>query len=74
MASLLSFYIIYFNAIDMLFAKLAKDGIKININIAGFVIEAVRILCGRIQYEICVKVHSIFVLKFFSRLIVFHGD
>ncbi|KAK0171452.1 hypothetical protein PV327_011280, partial [Microctonus hyperodae] len=39
-ATLLTNYIAYFNAIDMLFAKLAKDGIKIQINIAGFVIEA----------------------------------
>lgn len=37
-------FIAYFNAVDMLFAQLAKDKINIHLNIAAIVIEMVKIL------------------------------
>ncbi|KAK0183274.1 hypothetical protein PV327_001331 [Microctonus hyperodae] len=37
---LILYYIVYFNAIDMLFAKLATDTVVMHINIAGLVLES----------------------------------
>ncbi|KAK0173613.1 hypothetical protein PV328_006783 [Microctonus aethiopoides] len=39
LASIVRRYLIYFNAVDMLFAKLSAHGINIHINIAGIVID-----------------------------------
>lgn len=38
---IVSDYIILFNAVDMVLAKLQKHGLNININLAGIIIENV---------------------------------